>query len=95
MALGYGTRRYGTTVDGTEVEIDFDRSLVVLNRITLLIDGRPVDRRSVFYGTTRLHGELLGEGASRQVSVDVRSGVYGQLVEATLDGREEQPLTPR
>ncbi len=38
------TTRYGTTFAGHEIELDFDRSRVVLNEARLLVDGEVVDK---------------------------------------------------
>ena len=93
--FGYDTKRYGAEVDGHRVELEFDKSLVVLNRVRLLVDGHTVDQGSILYGSTRLHGELPGD-PPRPVVVQVGSGWAGQLTEAVLeDGagrRELQPL---
>ena len=38
------TTRYGTTHAGHEIELDFDRSKIVLNQARLLVDGDVVDQ---------------------------------------------------
>lgn len=91
MASGrwsYDIQRYTAQVGDRSVELVFDEKLMVYNRLTLLIDGRVVNRGTIFYGTKTLEG--TGEGADSAVSVEVGSGWVGTCtgVVARADGRE-------
>jgi hypothetical protein len=85
----YERRSWTGEQDGRQVELVFDEKLVVLNRLTLCVDGQEVARDTIFYGTK----ELSGAG----VSVRVGSGWTGECVGVVLqDGSgAERPLTER
>ena len=85
----YERRSWTGEQDGRQVELVFDEKLVVLNRLTLCVDGQEVARDTIFYGTK----ELSGAG----VSVRVGSGWIGECVGVVLrDGSgAERPLTER
>jgi hypothetical protein len=76
---GYATKRYGASVDGHEVEVEFDKKLLVLNRATLFVDGTEVDEASVFYGEKELKAALPDGG---EVAVTIDSGGVGELTRA-------------
>ncbi len=50
---GYRDKAYGTTVDGHDIHIVFDKGLIILNRVRLIADGEEVDREKVFYEKRR------------------------------------------
>lgn len=85
----YARRSWTGEHDGRSVELIFDEKLVILNRLTLNVDGEQVDRESIFYGTK----ELSGAG----VTVEVGSGWIGQCTGVVLRGSsgEERPLSER
>ncbi len=85
----YERRSWTGEQDGRQVELVFDEKLVVLNRLTLCVDGQEVARDTIFYGTK----ELSGAG----VHVRVGSGWIGECVGVVLhDGSgTERPLTER
>ena len=66
----FGRRHWTSDHDGRAVELIFDERLVFLNRLTLLVDGKEVDRTTIWYGTK----ELTGNG----VTVRVGSGWIGE-----------------
>ncbi len=78
---GYKDKAYGVTVDGHEIHIVFDKKLLVLNRIRLVVDGEEVDREQVFYGDKQLE-HTLPDGTPVVVSID--SGMVGELTRAQL-----------
>lgn len=75
------TTRYGGRFDDHEVEIEFDKTLVVINRIRLIIDGLTVDAAKVVYGDRELQAEA-SDGTP--VHVIVSSGMVGELVRAQV-----------
>jgi hypothetical protein len=81
---GYRTKTYATDVDGHRVEVEFDKSLVVLNRVRLLVDGKEVDRGSIFYGSTTLGSD------TPPVRVEIGSGWIGQMKYCRLRAGERQ-----
>lgn len=75
------TRRFWSGEDGTKaIQVVFDERLVFLNRVTLLVDGRPVDHKTIWYGTK----ELTGDG----VTVVVGSGWIGECTGAEVRNGE-------
>ena len=78
---GYQTKVYGGTIDGHDVAIEFDKKLMVLNRVRLHVDGEEVDRESVFYGEKTLEA-TLADGTAVVVTID--SGMAGELTRAQL-----------
>jgi len=84
----YERRSWAGEQDGRQVELIFDEKLVVLNRLTLRVDGKEVDRGTIFYGFK----ELSGDG----VTVRVGSGWTGECIGAVVvSGEQERPLTER
>lgn len=85
----YERRSWIGEQDGRSVELVFDEKLVVLNRLTLTVDGEQVDRGTIFYGVK----ELSGAG----VTVTVGSGWIGECTGVVLRGSsgEERPLLER
>lgn len=67
---GFARRRWVGQLGATAVEVIFDERLVFLNRLTLLVDGHPVDHSTIWYGTKELSG--------RGVTVTVGSGWIGE-----------------
>jgi len=78
---GYNDRAYGTNVDGHDIHIVFKKSLVVLNRARLVVDGEEVDRAKVFYGDKQLE-HTLPDGTA--IVVTIESGMVGELTRAQL-----------
>lgn len=84
----YERRSWAGEEDARQVELVFDEKLVVLNRLTLRVDGKEVDRDTIFYGFK----ELSGDG----VTVRVGSGWMGECIGAVVvGGMQERPLTER
>lgn len=75
------TARYGSTINGHDVELEFDKTLVVLNKASLTVDGQPVDSEMVMYGEREL-STRLPDGTVVQVAVF--SGMVGELTKAQL-----------
>ena len=71
----------GTTENGHEVELEFDRSKFVLNTARLRVDRREVDSENIFYGVREL-STSLPDGT--EISVAVHSGMLGELTRAQL-----------
>lgn len=78
---GYKTKRYGASVDGHEVEIEFDKKLLVLNRARLFVDGQQVDDANLFYGDKELTTTLPDGGT---VAVVVDTGMVGEMTRAQV-----------
>ncbi|MDO9409072.1 hypothetical protein [Patulibacter sp.] len=76
---GYKTKRYGATVDGHDVEVEFDKKLLALNRVRLYVDDAQVDDTNVFYGEKELRTTLPG---GEDVLVQIDSGGVGELTRA-------------
>ncbi len=72
---GYKTKRYGMTYDGRDVELEFDKKLVVLNRARLRVDGELVDKANIYYGDKELT-TTAGDGLEIVVTID--AGMYGR-----------------
>lgn len=84
----YERRSWAGEHDGRQVELIFDETLMVLNRLTLRVDGKEVDKNTVFYGTK----ELSGDG----VTVAVGSGWTGECTGAVIrTDAGERVLTER
>jgi hypothetical protein len=81
----YDTKTYRADVGGHEVNFEFDRTGVVVNRGRLIIDEREVDSRALFWGKSNVRGELRD---GRAFTVEFESGAVGQLknVVLVLDG---------
>ena len=78
---GYGTRVYGAELDGHDVALEFDKSLVVINRARLFVDSREVDSTKAWYGDKRLEA-TTDDGV--EIVVEVDSGMVGELTRAQL-----------
>ncbi len=91
LASMASVQRYAIEDVGRRIEVEFDTSLVFLNRLRLFVDGRRADERSIFWGTTRLHADPADGGGP--VTVEVGSGWRGQMTKCVLveDG-DELPL---
>ena len=77
--FGYKTKRYGAAVDGHDIEIEFDKKLMVLNRVRLHVDGVKVDDENVFYGEKELKTTRPG---GEEIVVQIDSGMIGELTRA-------------
>jgi len=73
--------RYGGRFDDHEIEIEFDRLLVVLNRVRLIIDGVTVDSTQVVYGDRELTAQTAD---GTPVTIIISSGMVGELVRAQI-----------
>ena len=73
--------RYGGRFDGHEVELEFDKKLLVLNRARLIVDGRVVDSASVVYGDRELQARAED---GTPVHIVLSSGMVGELVRAQI-----------
>lgn len=78
---GYGTRVYGAELDGHDIALEFDKSLVVINRARLFVDSQEVDSTKVWYGDKRLEA-TTDDGV--EVVVEIDSGMAGELTRAQL-----------
>lgn len=86
----FAVRRYAADVDGRRVELAFDERLIILNRLTLEVEGKPVERASIFYGRKTLSS---GTG-DPEVSVEVGSGWVGTCTGAIArSAGSERPMT--
>ena len=72
---------YFGELNGHAVELEFDKTLLVLNKASLSVDGRLVDAELIHYGERELTTQLP-DGTS--VSVAVTSGMVGELTRAQL-----------
>jgi hypothetical protein len=86
--------RYGSTINGHDVELEFDKTLLVLNKASLTVDGQLVDSELIHYGERELNTQLP-DGTS--VTVAVFSGMVGELTKAQLQGEDGSwvDLAPR
>lgn len=86
----YGTKTYKASVGEHEVEFEFDKTGVIINRGRLYVDGTEFDKRAVHFGESTLTGKLPD---GRSFKVEFGSGFVGQLkfVELVL-GDERIPL---
>jgi len=71
----------GSAENSHEVELEFDRSKIVLNTATLRVDGQKVDSERIVYGAREL-STSLPDGTD--VLVKLRSGMVGELTRAQL-----------
>ena len=78
---GYATKHYGAQYKGHDVELVFNKKLLVLNRAMLLVDGVEVDKERIFYGNRTLEA-TLEDGTT--VRVEVTSGMAGELLHCSL-----------
>lgn len=83
--------RFAGQVEGHEVVLDSDESLVVVDRLRLFIDSRLVDERKSIGGTMKMQATV----DDRLWDVEVRSGaVIGSVkaVSVSVDGRATTAL---
>ena len=73
--------RYGGTLNGHRVELEFDTTLQVLNRARLYVDGQQADKVSVVYGEKDL-STTLPDGTA--VVLRIHSGMAGELTRAQM-----------
>lgn len=86
----YGRQRYSGELEGRSVEVIFDERLVVLNRLSLLVDGGEADRDTIFYGTKTLRSD----SGETPLAVEVGSGWVGTCTGAIArSGEREQRLS--
>ena len=86
--------RYGASLNGHEVELEFDTALQVLNRARLFVDGKQLDNVNVFYGEKDLTATLADDTT---IALRIHSGMMGELTRAQIrqpDGTWAD-LTPR
>ncbi len=86
--------RFGAACAGHDVELEFDKRRIILNKAVLRVDGELVDVASIFYGEHDLR-TTLDDGT--KVVVAVGSGMVGELVRAQLEQADGSwlDLTPR
>jgi hypothetical protein len=72
---------YATSMNGHEIELEFDKSLVVLNKAILRVDGQTVGAEYICYGERAL-STRLADGT--EVEVAVHSGMVGELTRAQV-----------
>jgi len=86
--------RFGAACAGHDVELEFDKSRIILNKAVLRVDGELVDVARIFYGEHDLR-MTLDDGT--KVVVAVGSGMVGELVRAQLEQADGTwlDLTPR
>ena len=75
------TRRYNGTLDGHDIELEFDQRRIVINKATLRVDGEVVDSARIFYGDEELR-TTLDDGTD--VAVALHSGMVGELTRAQV-----------
>jgi hypothetical protein len=75
------THRYAGTDAGHDIELEFDKSRVVVNKATLRVDGEVVDSARIVYGEQELR-TTLEDGTD--VVVALHSGMLGELTRAQL-----------
>jgi len=80
MAM-YATKTYKASVGEHEVEFEFDKTGVIVNRGRLYLDGEELDSRAVHYGESTVRGKLPD---GRAFKVEFGSGVVGQLKHVEL-----------
>lgn len=73
--------RYAGELGGHTVELEFDKTLVVLNKASLSVDGQLVDAELIHYGERELTAQL-SDGTS--IAVAVTSGMVGELTRAQV-----------
>ncbi len=77
--------RYQGQAGEHAIELEFDQKRVVINEVTLRVDGTEVDSTKVFYGDKVLR-TTLDDGTD--VEVAVHSGMMGELTRAQLKTAE-------
>ncbi|MGL5819485.1 MAG: hypothetical protein ACRCYR_18125 [Phycicoccus sp.] len=78
---GYQTKRYGVSHAGHQIDIEFDKSRMVINQVRLFVDDAEVDRTNIWYGDKGLRA-TLADGT--ELEVVVHSGMVGELNRAQL-----------
>lgn len=74
---------FGATLAGHDVELDFDKKLIFINRARLRVDGAEVEQVSVLYGEKDLT-TTLDDGT--HIEVRLHSGMVGELTRAQIRG---------
>jgi hypothetical protein len=84
----FGRQHWTLEHDGRAVEVIFDERLVFINRLTLIVDGREVDRGTIWYGTKELTGD--------SITVAVGSGWIGECTGVVVcdDSGAQLPFEP-
>lgn len=77
------TTTYGATVQGHDVEIEFDQRKLFINKVALRLDGKEVDAEHVWYGEKELRAPLPDGG---EIEVAIHSGMVGELTRAQVKG---------
>lgn len=86
---GYAIQRYTADARGRRIELLFDERMVMLNRLTMTVDGEKADSGTIFYGTKTLTSGAGEDG----VSVTVGSGWVGVCTGAVArSAGEESPM---
>lgn len=78
---GYDTKHYATEYLGHDVELVFDKKLLVMNRAILIVDGVKVDSERMFFGQHELE-VTLDDGTA--IRVELVSGLAGEMAGAEL-----------
>ena len=74
-------QRYGARLGEHEIELEFDKRAIVVNKAVLRVDGAEVDSARIVYGDRDLH-TTLDDGT--EVAVAVHSGMVGELTRAQV-----------
>lgn len=74
---------YVATLAGHDVELEFDKKLIFINRARLRVDGAEVEQVSVLYGEKDLTA-TLDDGT--RIEVRLHSGMVGELTRAQIRG---------
>ena len=74
-------QRVGADLSGHDVELEFDRRRIVINKAVLRVDGEVVDSTRIFYGERDLRTSLPD---GTEISVAVHSGMGGELTRAQV-----------
>ena len=73
--------RYSGTLNGHDVELEFDTKLQVLNKARLFVDGKQLDDVNVLYGEKDLSA-TLADGTA--ITLRIHSGMVGELTRAQM-----------
>jgi hypothetical protein len=73
--------RYGGSLNGHDVELEFDTTLQVMNRARLFVDGKQLDSVNVVYGEKDLTA-TVEDGT--KVALRIHSGMVGELTRAQM-----------
>jgi hypothetical protein len=74
-------QRYSAQHAGHEIELEFDKRRMVVNKAVLRVDGQEVDSARIFYGDSDLK-TTLDDGT--EIAVTLHSGMMGELTRAQL-----------